>query len=60
LHGRRICRPRPLCDKCAVRDECVYFETVVNRDRAKPPRRGVRGRDGGKRNAAGRVRTPRR
>ena len=20
LHGRRICKPRPLCDRCAVRD----------------------------------------
>jgi endonuclease-3 len=25
LHGRRICRPRPLCDRCAVRDDCEYF-----------------------------------
>jgi endonuclease-3 len=22
LHGRRICRPKPLCDRCAVRDVC--------------------------------------
>jgi len=22
LHGRRICRPRPLCDRCAVRTAC--------------------------------------
>src|SRR5882672_7767019 len=21
LHGRRICRPKPLCDQCAVRDD---------------------------------------
>jgi endonuclease-3 len=25
LHGRRICRPKPLCDRCAARDLCVYF-----------------------------------
>jgi endonuclease-3 len=29
LHGRRICRPRPLCDRCAVRDDCTYYRTVV-------------------------------
>jgi endonuclease-3 len=25
LHGRRICKPRPLCDRCAVRTECLFF-----------------------------------
>ena len=25
LHGRRICKPKPLCDKCAVQDDCAYF-----------------------------------
>ena len=34
LHGRRICRPRPLCDQCAVQDDCAYFHTVVARPRA--------------------------
>jgi endonuclease-3 len=29
LHGRRICRPKPLCDQCFVRDECDYYRTVV-------------------------------
>lgn len=29
LHGRRICKPRPLCDKCAVRDDCDYYRTVM-------------------------------
>jgi endonuclease-3 len=33
LHGRRICRPRPLCDQCAVRDECEYFESVLKKSR---------------------------
>jgi endonuclease III len=38
LHGRRICRPKPLCDQCAVRDDCVYFLTVVSRERRAPSR----------------------
>jgi endonuclease-3 len=29
LHGRRICKPKPLCDQCAVQDECEYFASVV-------------------------------
>jgi endonuclease-3 len=53
LHGRRICRPRPLCDQCAVQDQCDYFRTVVAHERpgalrrtagkrppARPSRRG--------------------
>jgi len=38
LHGRRICRPSPLCDRCVVRDDCAYYATVVARERA-PKRR---------------------
>ena len=34
LHGRRICRPKPLCDECSVRDDCDYYRTVVSRERA--------------------------
>jgi len=26
LHGRRICRPRPLCDQCSVRAFCDYYK----------------------------------
>src|SRR5262245_29728378 len=29
LHGRRICKPKPLCDTCAVRDACLYYQKVV-------------------------------
>jgi endonuclease III len=29
LHGRRICKPRPLCDKCVVRDDCDYYRTLM-------------------------------
>jgi endonuclease-3 len=42
LHGRRICRPKPLCDQCAVQEQCEYFHTVVARARA--PRGGKRPR----------------
>ncbi len=27
LHGRRICKPRPLCDRCAARHDCDFFRT---------------------------------
>ena len=27
LHGRRICRPQPRCDVCAVSDACDYFNS---------------------------------
>jgi endonuclease-3 len=33
LHGRRICRPKPLCDQCVVRDDCEYFRLVISRAR---------------------------
>jgi endonuclease-3 len=53
LHGRRICKPRPLCDRCAVRDACDYYQKVIRtsaivpraakavpkRDRARAERR---------------------
>ena len=35
LHGRRICRPKPLCDQCSVRDDCDYVRLVVSRGRDK-------------------------
>jgi endonuclease III len=38
LHGRRICKPKPLCDQCVVRDVCEYFQTVVAVERIKPSR----------------------
>jgi endonuclease-3 len=28
LHGRRVCKPKPLCDRCQVRRECRYFKTL--------------------------------
>ena len=29
LHGRRICRPRPLCERCAARKMCEYYRAVT-------------------------------
>jgi len=52
LHGRRICKPKPLCDQCAVRDECVFYESVVSRQRTVGPPKKSR--------ESGRLRTPRR
>jgi endonuclease-3 len=28
LHGRRICRPRPLCDRCPLRAHCAYYRAL--------------------------------
>ncbi|PYR18859.1 MAG: endonuclease III [Acidobacteria bacterium] len=54
LHGRRICRPKPLCDQCDVRDDCGFYRTSVARvrvRRAKPARQA---------SGPTRLRTPRR
>jgi endonuclease III len=50
LHGRRVCRPKPLCDRCAVRDDCDYYDATQTLraprrqrrrdDSPKVPRRG--------------------
>ncbi len=34
LHGRRVCRPKPMCDLCAVSDDCDFYQTVVLRESA--------------------------
>jgi endonuclease-3 len=39
LHGRRICRPKPLCDQCIVREACDFYRTVVARERGRAPRK---------------------
>jgi endonuclease-3 len=54
LHGRRICRPKPLCEECAVRDDCEYYRTVVKR--ARGPARKRASKSVGSRH----VRSPRR
>ncbi len=30
LHGRRICKPQPLCDRCAVRKECQFYRQLAS------------------------------
>ncbi len=41
LHGRRICRPKPLCDLCSVRLECDFYrvERVAKRNTASGRRK---------------------
>ena len=49
LHGRRICRPKPLCDRCSVRQDCDYYRHIITAGPADKKRHDAR-----------RVRTPRR
>jgi endonuclease-3 len=42
LHGRRVCKPRPLCDRCSVRSDCAYFKKLGAK--AAPRRRAARRR----------------
>jgi endonuclease-3 len=46
LHGRRICKPKPLCDQCAVQEECDYFQHAVRQERPadRPAPRGLKRR----------------
>jgi endonuclease III len=43
LHGRRVCRPRPLCDRCSVRAHCAYFRALGPQ---RPSARGAARRSG--------------
>jgi endonuclease-3 len=47
LHGRRICRPRPLCDQCVVREHCDYFRLVISRARDGKASKKPRARNAG-------------
>ena len=40
LHGRRVCRPTPACDRCLVRAHCAYFKALGTKAprRAKTPK----------------------
>jgi endonuclease-3 len=59
LHGRRICRPRPACDQCAVIDDCTYYQTeVAPAARARPARTPASSGASGERSAK-RPSTPR-
>jgi endonuclease III len=37
LHGRRICRPKPLCAECAVQDDCDYYHALQRPARPRRP-----------------------
>jgi endonuclease-3 len=37
LHGRRVCRPKPICDDCSIRGDCDYYEHVVKKEAVKTP-----------------------
>jgi endonuclease-3 len=53
LHGRRVCRPRPICDVCPVRNDCDYYRHVVVKEERAP----ATGRAKAKSRDARRVRT---
>lgn len=40
LHGRRICKPKPLCDRCQLRPDCAYYLALGAK---ATPRRRVAG-----------------
>jgi endonuclease III len=44
LHGRRVCNPKPLCDRCSVRRDCDAYRSgvvtpVVTGETRVPPKR---------------------
>jgi endonuclease III len=48
LHGRRVCRPTPLCDRCNARDLCRYYAALstppaARARKAAPATKGARG-----------------
>jgi endonuclease-3 len=40
LHGRRVCKPKPLCDQCSVRDDCDYYRNEISKERVPPKAAG--------------------
>ncbi len=47
LHGRRVCKPKPLCERCAARRSCEYFRVswgarLAAAGRPAPKRRTLR------------------
>ncbi len=41
LHGRRVCRPKPLCDQCAAQHLCLFYSRQLH-DSARPVRKARR------------------
>jgi endonuclease-3 len=39
LHGRRICKPKPLCEQCVVRDDCAYYQALRREQERRPLRK---------------------
>ncbi len=58
LHGRRICKPRPLCEQCAVRDECDYYKAAVRGPQSAVRKSAARGPQPAVRKSAVRVPRP--
>ena len=56
LHGRRVCKPKPLCDRCSVRKDCDYYLSLGAKARKVAAPVGTRARKNGPR----RVHTTRR
>lgn len=36
LHGRRICKPTPLCDRCQLRPDCDYYRKLGAKAAPRP------------------------
>ena len=60
LHGRRICRPKPLCDQCDVRDDCDYYPLLAREHDRPAVKTQNKARKSGKQRATRKVRSPRR
>ena len=39
LHGRRICKPTPLCEQCLAVDDCLYREALEREQARTPPKK---------------------
>jgi endonuclease-3 len=46
LHGRRVCRPKPLCDRCNARDLCRYYAALSTVPAARARKRPIAARKG--------------
>src|SRR5262249_12919923 len=58
LHGRRVCRPKPSCDRCSIRRDCDYYLSLGAKARKTPGARATTTRS--RKNEPRRVRTTRR
>jgi endonuclease-3 len=44
LHGRRVCRPKPRCEICAVQDDCDYLAALKKERSPQRARKKTRGK----------------